>query len=233
MSVKLLILNMQLPKSFTTVTPVSKAIAILLFISLPFIGFYLGINYQKSITIYPTTIAPIQKYPKVTIIPTIVLTPSDTTAEPTKLISKQLNYFLPKSWQTIQDSTNSFEIGYDPTIFTSRASKESIFLGYIANQGSNSVTLIDYDGGSLHQVIYKQMGYDARAVAIEKSKSYFEKEYSYNGGRCLVLYGLNFSASGNVWGFCNVNSSKGLYFSGFDNSEKTEQLIQTFRYLAR
>jgi hypothetical protein len=41
---------MQLPASFTTVTPFSKVSAILLFISLPFIGFYLGVTYYKSIS---------------------------------------------------------------------------------------------------------------------------------------------------------------------------------------
>jgi hypothetical protein len=40
---------MTLPKSFTTVTPYSKALAAILFISLPFLGFYLGTNYQKKI----------------------------------------------------------------------------------------------------------------------------------------------------------------------------------------
>lgn len=40
----------KLPKSFTTVTPFSKAIAMALFVALPFIGFYLGMQYQKSTT---------------------------------------------------------------------------------------------------------------------------------------------------------------------------------------
>lgn len=40
---------MELRDSFTKVTPFSKTIALILFISLPFIGFFLGIKYQKSI----------------------------------------------------------------------------------------------------------------------------------------------------------------------------------------
>lgn len=39
----------RLPKSLTTVTTLSKIIALILFISMPFIGFYLGRNYQKGI----------------------------------------------------------------------------------------------------------------------------------------------------------------------------------------
>lgn len=41
---------MPLPNSLTTVTPLSKALAAALFIIFPFIGFYLGIQYQKGIT---------------------------------------------------------------------------------------------------------------------------------------------------------------------------------------
>jgi len=40
---------MQLPKSLTTGTSLSKALAMLLFIFLPFAGFYLGIRYQETI----------------------------------------------------------------------------------------------------------------------------------------------------------------------------------------
>jgi hypothetical protein len=41
---------MTLPKSFTTVTTLSKTLAMLLFIALPFIGFQMGREYQKKIT---------------------------------------------------------------------------------------------------------------------------------------------------------------------------------------
>ena len=40
--------NSKLSKSWVTVTPLSKMLALLLFIFLPFIGFYLGMQYQKS-----------------------------------------------------------------------------------------------------------------------------------------------------------------------------------------
>ena len=40
---------MKLPKCCTTVTPLSKTLAILLFVSLPFIGFRLGQEYQKTL----------------------------------------------------------------------------------------------------------------------------------------------------------------------------------------
>ncbi len=44
------LLNMNLPKSLTTVTLLSKIIAGILFIILPFLGFWLGREYQKSMS---------------------------------------------------------------------------------------------------------------------------------------------------------------------------------------
>lgn len=40
---------MKLSKSWTKVTPLSKTLALILFIALPFIGFYLGVNYNDPI----------------------------------------------------------------------------------------------------------------------------------------------------------------------------------------
>lgn len=40
---------MKLSKKYTTVTTFSKTIALILFIALPFIGFYLGMQYQKGL----------------------------------------------------------------------------------------------------------------------------------------------------------------------------------------
>lgn len=39
---------MKLSKTWTTVTPLSKTIAMILFIALPFIGFYVGYNFPHS-----------------------------------------------------------------------------------------------------------------------------------------------------------------------------------------
>jgi len=41
---------MKLPKSWTTVTTLSKILALAMFVGLPFIGFYFGKKYQKNIT---------------------------------------------------------------------------------------------------------------------------------------------------------------------------------------
>ena len=41
---------MALPKSFTTVTTFSKILALVLFITMPITGFYLGMTYEKSLS---------------------------------------------------------------------------------------------------------------------------------------------------------------------------------------
>src|ERR1035437_3947931 len=41
----------KLPEWFITVTPFSKALAMILFILLPFVGFYIGMNYQAAINL--------------------------------------------------------------------------------------------------------------------------------------------------------------------------------------
>jgi hypothetical protein len=51
----------KLPKWLTTVTPLSKALAMILFIALPFIGFYLGMKYQQQIMINPPVVSEVQK----------------------------------------------------------------------------------------------------------------------------------------------------------------------------
>jgi len=51
---------MQLPKSLTTVTKLSKLLALTLFVLLPFLGFYYGINYKqcKQLAIQPENVKP-------------------------------------------------------------------------------------------------------------------------------------------------------------------------------
>ena len=45
---------MNIPKSFTNVTKTSKILALILFVSLPFIGAYFGMKYKQCLPIYQT-----------------------------------------------------------------------------------------------------------------------------------------------------------------------------------
>lgn len=42
---------MKVSKRYTTVTPLSKTIALILFIALPFAGFFLGMSYQRGLDV--------------------------------------------------------------------------------------------------------------------------------------------------------------------------------------
>ena len=52
-----------LPKSFTTVTTLSKALAAVLFITFPFLGFYLGMQYEKRLHPQLSILTPPAKLP--------------------------------------------------------------------------------------------------------------------------------------------------------------------------
>lgn len=69
-----ILLLVKLPRSFSTVTPLSKALAAILFISFPFVGFYLGIEYQKKITTQSNLLSPF-KAPAIS--PSPIILPSN------------------------------------------------------------------------------------------------------------------------------------------------------------
>jgi|SRR5579872_653347 len=55
---------MKLPKSMTTVTTFSKTLALILFVVLPFLGFYLGTLYQKNVDTISVNQQKLQPLPK-------------------------------------------------------------------------------------------------------------------------------------------------------------------------
>jgi len=82
---------MRLPKELTTVTPLSKIIALILFISLPILGFLFGIKYQQLITF--TDVA-YTAYPFLSSTPVV-----------------QNNS---ENWITYSDKENNFSLKYPP-----------------------------------------------------------------------------------------------------------------------
>lgn len=40
---------MKLPHTLTTITPFSKLLTLIIFVTLPFLGFFIGIKYQKAV----------------------------------------------------------------------------------------------------------------------------------------------------------------------------------------
>lgn len=87
---------MQLPKELTTVTPFSKYLAMVLFVLFPFIGFYLGMNYQQAISSNSLF--------------------SHTVVIPSPTISS--NLYIEKAYQKDNDLWVSYSNGIKKKIFT-------------------------------------------------------------------------------------------------------------------
>ena len=85
---------MPLPKSLTTVTTLSKTLAMILFIALPFVGFSLGMRYQQMQDLYEQQLT--QSQPLIAYKPT-------PTADQTE------------NWKTYTNTNPSFQIQYPAT----------------------------------------------------------------------------------------------------------------------
>jgi hypothetical protein len=163
------------------------------------------------------------------------ITPSPTQQS---VPSKTLNYSVPSGWKTVQDSTGSFTVSYNPT--TSKVDTNNtggiFFLRQrpdpsLGNFGCETVNLYTYDGGSRHQFIYKYLGETPTKESL--FIDYKETEYLYNGKSCLVLNGISISQFNSVWGMCDTGNGKAFLFTSCDrdntNYEKVMQTIQVLK----
>jgi len=192
-------------------------------------GYFLG---QKSKTNSPSIPSP-TTYPQVTTQPTIDETVNGKTntnldqnqiPTPTTIPTTSLTYNLPSGWRTVQEDSKTFEIGYDPRIYSvSTTNNNSILLAKVGTH--YSVSLLPYNGGSRHQFIYDKLA--IKDPNQDKMPTYHEKEYIYNGWSCLVLYGLALSASGDIHGMCAVDSSHAFLLESIPD----EQIIRTIKLL--
>lgn len=149
-----------------------------------------------------------------------------------------LSYKLPTGWKATADRSRVFEVAYDP-----KKSKPAsnlltdLFIDILKvgipgpNQGySFYITLTTYSGGSKHQFIYDQLG--TTNPTSNSLDNYSEREYTYNGKSCLVLYNFVVSQSGATNGMCDSENGKAYFFSIQTNSpELTERIIQTIKLL--
>ena len=113
----------KLPKWLTTVTPFSKALAMILFIALPFVGFYLGAQYQEktipSLVEFRTIPTPTPTFHRTILTLSPTPTPIQTDSSTTDLKNgntlyenKTFNFSFeyPSSWKLVeQPQLNSAE----------------------------------------------------------------------------------------------------------------------------
>lgn len=101
---------MKLPESWTTVTLLSKILAIILFVSLPFIGFYFGVKYQKNIYI-ENNVSEIkvnnEETKNITNTPILMKTEDQQFS---RIVVTKFNLAIPNSWkvQISNQSTSEF-----------------------------------------------------------------------------------------------------------------------------
>lgn len=96
---------MKLPDSMSTVTPLSKGLALLIFVLTPFIGFYFGMLYQRSQT--PIQIVKVSN-PQ---------TAQDTSVEEkrgTVALSNQITFEYPNGWHVAKYYS---DLEYNPTLY--------------------------------------------------------------------------------------------------------------------
>ena len=234
--------NMENTKAYSVV----KVIFTVLAISLPFIGFYLGTQYQTLIssTEDQSTLSFLKPRriptPTPTPPPPIDLTSQTATSSANTANIKKLIYSLPTDWLTVKDTTNMLEVGYDVNRYEAISQDKRIeLLGKWAVQGSDQKRLggnnyfyfSSYQGGSRHNELYKILGENPTSTG-STMPGYSEREYSYNGWSCLFLNGISISQYPVTWGYCPISSTQALVV-GFDtpNWSEIEKQLSTVRVI--
>lgn len=158
---------------------------------------------------------------------------TNITPEPTMAINpaKKLTYALPSGWETVRDASGTFEVGYDPDIYHTAGTDSITNLSVSVTRnnefgGYYTVSIQPYGGGSRHTFILGQYDTDY------KSPDYHEKNYSFAGMSCLVLYGVDISQWPPIEGMCAINSARAFRFAlpQMDDS-KAEQILSTIKLL--
>ncbi len=164
-------------------------------------------------------------------------TTSSAAASTTPTLPR-LTYVVPSGWTKIADPTGKFEGAYDPAnsnlfegggegLIFSRKSLNDNGIGYRTYM---TTKLLPYDGGSKHSFIYKNMNSGNTLQNQDKSDTYVEKEYSYNGKTCLFLSGISLSQFPNVWGMCDAGSGQAFLITFYETDSAIYlQSVQTIK----
>lgn len=178
---------MKLPKELTTVTTLSKTIALIMFVTMPIIGFFLGMRYQETLDLISRLEAPIRPIPTPT--PTI-----NTTNWKTYTIPNIATFKYPPSY-IVENNT--------PNVFSIADKKESLTPAqtFIMIDAQMLGTFANYDKTikSIHGE-KEQLANGVKTTTIgtingNQRMKYTNIYYKYKDGAIVVEYGDNLGGS--------------------------------------
>jgi len=190
-------------------------------------GYFLGKqepSFKKVQMIVSVTPSPssVQDAPNAKI--TTMQNPSGDPSEET------LSLVVPSSWKTIQDTTNTYQLSYNPILFTATAGEGMIFLNN--NEGINgknervyTFEKKQYDGNSRHIFINEHMG---NTYTYKKT---YEKSYNIDGKSALIIYNVDYRDI-TLLGIAPLDASSALLITGTNTEEAyIKGILQTLKVL--
>lgn len=220
------------------------SLAVLILILLGTTGLFAYQNYQLKQQVsqnQPTSLPVSTKQPEVSsptpIGNTLKTEPVTNPSAPPATNKINLTYTLKSGWETITDTSNSLQVGYNPTTMQAAGYKASISITTtsrfepIRQITYANVRLGSYDGGSRHDFIYEQLNSIAESMKLDRMENYYEVEYNYDGKSCLVLYNQGFSAGGTTWGMCDISPTQAIFIESSQPQSQAEEIIQTIKAL--
>ncbi len=219
----------KLPKWLTTVTPISKALAMILFIGLPFAGFYLGMKYQeKTIVGTLSTVEVKTTSPKtINLAPTPIDTSNWKTYENT-IFGYSIKY--PKSW--FEQGPYGGQAGYgciENIVYGAIAefSKSKLIdCGFVGEQlppqdADVTVWILNQKFQSLENILGPD--YSFTQIAGEKATKYpFTEKSGLPNAQATRIY-FNHNNKGYII-YLKQSDKKGTYDYSYD------QILSTFKF---
>jgi hypothetical protein len=185
---------MSLPKALTTVTVLSKTLALILFITLPFIGFYIGRQYQKAVDQYIYTKPHDQIY-----LPSIEEPLPKKSWKEFKDPSGKYNFNFPDNWLISFDQSPYYKDKMDVTVQGPEGKVEILWAdsygGACDNPGYEKITIKSGEETVCHAANIQGEGIPdntefwqiQRPFIKGKPEGIYLNGYSYQGNGDLIL----------------------------------------------
>lgn len=230
------------PNPFTTVTPLSKALALILFIALPFLGFYLGMLYHGLLS-------PVSQ-------PTISNVPSRVTSQTQFPFSNLNNQATPAAsselanWKMYTNAKYGFSFMYPPDYIL--GSCRSCFDLSVAplvtldppeTEKSGRVMIVNIKDKLPSQTLYEYFqnmgGKDSSSVVLAEVRKFTlngreaietlsnESGFGNRGiiiSKGVMVISIDFSA-------VNSSTTVGVPIGDLNNAKKFDQILSTFKFL--